>query len=211
MANIIPAILENNFEDIKKKLLTLEGLTNWAQIDVSDGIFTPRQSWMTAGDLKEITGKIKIEIHLMIDKPEEYLSDWLGVADALTIHWEALNTDPGELIEVIKANNCRLGLAFNLDTPLEDAYQYIKEVKFVQLMAIEKIGYQGQLFSEKVLDRIKEVKKNCPDSFIQIDGGVNLETGRLCLSAGASALVVGSALWQNDDLSVKLKEFENIK
>ncbi|HDQ16558.1 MAG TPA: hypothetical protein ENN31_00320 [Candidatus Vogelbacteria bacterium] len=211
MTNIIPAILENNFEEIKRKLSILEDLSDWAQIDISDGIFTPRRSWMTADDLKEITGQIKIEVHLMVDKPEEYLFKWSEVADAITVHWEALNSEPSELIEAIKVNNCRPGLAFNLDTPLEEAYRYIEEVKFVQLMAIEKIGYQGQVFSDKVLERIRAVKKNCPNSFIQIDGGIDLETGQLCLSAGADALVVGSALWQNDSISVKLKELKNIK
>src|SRR3990167_806090 len=89
MANITPAILETSWSAIEDKIKQIDGLTEWVEIDVADGLFVPAVTWAAPDDLALLPGQAKIEIHLMVNQPEEILADWMNVADRVVIHIEA--------------------------------------------------------------------------------------------------------------------------
>ena len=117
MTEIIPAILEQDFKIIAKKITQVEGLTNWVQIDVADGLFVPGYTWENFEDLNQVDGKIKIEVHLMIEQPEHYLADWMQVADRIIVHHEATENIL-KIIESFEPVPVKLGVALLLPTSL---------------------------------------------------------------------------------------------
>ena len=93
----------------------------------------------------------------------------------------------------------KIGISIGMDTPLEDIYPFLNHVDFVQLMGIDEIGFQGEEFDERVLDRIRLLRSQYKDLSISVDGSVNLETAPKIIDAGANILVVGSAIWKSQD------------
>jgi ribulose-phosphate 3-epimerase len=206
---IIPAIVPKNFWDLKGKLEQLEGLTEWVQLDITDGRFAPETTWSNTGDLAEIGGQIKFEIHLMVNKPEEVVADWLGVADRLIIHLES--TDQLEtILDSFAPHHNEIGVALLLDTPLAALKPYRGKIGTVQLMSIVQIGHQGELFDQRVLDRILELRSDQPEIRIQVDGGMNPDTIKLVTEAGADAAVVGSAIWESEDVAAAIMKLRAV-
>lgn len=209
---IIPSIIAKDFAELKTKIERLEGLVNWAEIDVVDGVFAPNNTWplgpgrQAIEDLKEIIGKTKLSAHLMVEYPETIVEDWRDVVDRIVIHYEATNN----LEKIIESVGPHVGLAIaiELHTPVEKIYEYLGKIKTVQLMSIEKVGFSGEKFSEEVFAKIKTLKTNWPDVKIIVDGGVNLENGKRLAEAGVSGLVVGSQIWGADNIAEKIKEFQ---
>ncbi len=213
---IIPAVLGETYTEIERQLKILDGHTDWMHLDITDGHFTPIASWPlnSSGsgaleNLKFLDGKTKIEVHLMVEAPETMLSDWLEVADRIIIHYEA--TDQlVEIIDSFSSSRIKLGLALLLPTPIEKLAPYLPKINFIQLMSIAEIGRQGHPFDARVLEKIKHLRHLSPDVIIQIDGGVNLETAKVAIEAGADNLVVGSTIWQSPDPVVALKSFQSL-
>mgnify|MGYP001599419980 CR=1 FL=1 len=209
MAQIIPAILSATWSEIEDKIKQIDGLTEWVQIDVADGHFVPAVTWATPDDLALLPGVAKIEIHLMIDRPEEILAAWMNVADRVVIHIEA--TDQlADIVDAFGSTNTKLVLALELDTPLADVLPYAPRVAAIQLMGIRKVGFQGESFDPRVLDRVRELKTKLPGVSVQVDGGIDLGTGRDCVLAGADALIVGSALWESGDAAGMIAKFKEL-
>jgi ribulose-phosphate 3-epimerase len=209
MAEIVPAILSENFADIARQLKLVEGKVAWAQIDIADGIFVPHHTWERADDLKEVEGKLKLEIHLMIDQPEHYIAEWLQVADRILVHPES-TTQLTEIWRVMENRSVQLGVALLLDTPLEVIKPVAEHLALVQLMGIKKVGQQGQEFDEKVLERVTLLRERYPNVKISVDGGVSLSNAAQLVAAGADYLVVGSALWRTADPLATLQQFNDI-
>ncbi|MFA5736977.1 MAG: ribulose-phosphate 3-epimerase [Candidatus Paceibacterota bacterium] len=204
---IIPSIIASNFAEIKNKIAKLEGLVNWIELDVMDGVFVPNVSWQTEEDLKEIYGKIKISAHLMMENPEALIEDWQKLVDRIIVHFEATDALPSLLQHFDGKNNpCEIGLALELETPLEKIKPYLRQIKIFQLMSIANIGYQGEKFDLRVLPKLRELRKLAPEAQIIIDGGINPKTAKEVISAGADALVVGSYIWQNNDLKEAIEK-----
>ncbi|MFA5000633.1 MAG: hypothetical protein WC531_00170 [Candidatus Paceibacterota bacterium] len=218
---IIPSIIADNFEEVKTRLIRVEGLVDWVELDIADGVFVPSFTWpMLLGqapeDLKEVDGKTKISAHLMVEHPETLIDDpstpfgasWQEVVDRLIIHYES--TDEIEKIIETKGAHISLGLALELATPVEKIYHYLDRVKLVQLMSIERVGYSGEKFDERVFEKIKTLKTNWPDVKIIIDGGIDLEIGRRLKEVGADGLVIGSRIWQAPNIEETIKSFQNL-
>lgn len=103
-----------------------------------------------------------------------------------------------------------IGVAINPKTKIEKIFPLINEIDFVQVMGIEKVGFQGQDFSQKAIDHIKTLRKKYPDLTISVDGGVSLETAPLLIDAGVSRLVSGSAIFNSQDIIGTIEEFESL-
>lgn len=223
---IIPAINCPDFDCVKEKLekavkffsdlpaddLSKEG---WAQIDIADGKFTLRKTWNNPGDL--ITNYqlpiINLEFHLMVENPESVIDDWIetfrqnsGRADRIIVHLEALR---GADFEKYKSGNAEIGLAINPETPVEKLIPYLDKIKFVQILAVNP-GLSGQNFQQQVLKKIKFLKDNYPDVIIEVDGGINLETAKLCKEAGADILISGSYIWDGENPKAAFDELAKI-
>ena len=109
-----------------------------------------------------------------------------------------------------------MGLALNIDTSLDALEPYSDklqegQVQCIQLMGIDNVGFQGQTFDDKVIAKIKEVKKKYPNLEIQIDGGVNLDTAPLLKAAGADRLVIGSAIFESENVVEAIERFKNLQ
>lgn len=209
MASITPAIISDNFSGIKNRIGRLEGLAPWAHLDIMDGLFVVPTTWHKPDDLKAIPGQIKIEAHLMIEKPEEFIPLWRDNADRIIFHLEAAGAID-DIIESFNGSVIELGIALELQTPVEEVFPYVDRVSLIHLMSIAEIGYHGKPFAIKVLAKIKTLRDKFPSAIIQVDGGINLETGKLAMAAGANKLSVGSALWQSKNMAETIAEFAKI-
>ncbi len=208
---IIPAILPRDFAEITEKVELVKGFVKNIQIDICDGHFVPSFTWPYKKHddsfekmLKEEEGlpdwqDIDYEFDLMVDKPEAVVDDWVAVgATRIIIHAEA----KGDVAGAVKSlqGRAEVGLAFNIDTPVQiPAGVDEDEISFFQLMGIDHVGFQGQDFDDKVIDKIKLAKKNYSNMPISIDGGVSLETAEKLIAAGADRLVVGSAIFNEEN------------
>ncbi len=231
MTEIIPAILVDDFEELQDKIELIKLNTKRIQIDICDGQFTPSATWpyrkpdnnfeMLIREDQSLPGweKIDYEFDLMLNKPEEVVDDWVSVgATRIVLHIEA----KGDVKEAVKklVGRVEIGLALNIDTPIEKISEVgftihngeIEggAVQFIQLMGIDHIGFQGQEFDARVIDKIKEVKKVFPDLDISIDGGVNLDSAQDLIEAGADRLVIGSAILNAESPLNALEEFQSL-
>ena len=206
---IIPAIVPRDFKELADKLGRLEGLVEWAQIDIADGLFAPNITWENAPDLLQLDGKIKLEVHLMIEQPELYLAEWQKVVDRIIVHPEATAQLP-QILKQLEHSPVKLGLALLLETPLETLAPYFESVKLIQLMSIAKIGHQGEPFAPAALERVRRLRELAPSVTISVDGGVSLENAQALVAAGADHLVIGSAIWQSGDVVKTINELKLI-
>lgn len=209
MNRIIPSIIADNFSEVKDKIDQLEGLVPMAQIDIADGVFAPNITWQNPQDLDEVRGQIKLEAHLMIINPEIVVRQWFDKVDSVVIHLESSNQIE-TILDLAKSIKARIGLALNMDTPVEDLYPVARAVDFVQLMTIDKLGFYGQPFALSAVEKIKILHRHLPNLPIQVDGGIDLDIGRQVVEAGAQKLIVGSAFWQADDKEKIIKEFNQL-
>jgi ribulose-phosphate 3-epimerase len=207
MTQIIPSIIGQNFTEVKTKITALEGLVDWVQLDISDGVFTPNVTWQSPEDLKEIGGKIKLEAHLMVTEPETIIEDWLPVVDRLVIHLEDV-ADPLALVERYQAEHFEIILAINLETPISDLEAVALKLKTVQVMSIAKLGFYGSPFESAALDKVSEIKARWPGLKIAVDGGVSPANVKALVEAGVDHLVVGSAIWTKANPAEAIADLE---
>ncbi|MEI7463533.1 MAG: HisA/HisF-related TIM barrel protein, partial [Candidatus Taylorbacteria bacterium] len=118
-------------------------------------------------------------------------------------------SDIRKAIDDIKGK-VKIGLALNMETSIDSIDSYIDDISSVQLMGIDNIGFQGQQFDEKVLERVVEVRMKYPDLTITVDGGVSLETAPKLVLAGANRLIVGSAIFESDNYIEAIQKFKGI-
>lgn len=233
MAEIIPAILPKDFDDLKDKLSKVSGLVNFVQVDVTDGKFAGEKSWPYFGDsydesfLKIIRGDEKfpfsenldLEVDLMVDKPEEEVNFWIKAgAKRVVIHFESVKNLEKLLLDIEEKygainetlRGLEIGLAINVDTPLSAIDKFISKINFIQCMGILKIGYQGATFDERVIDKVDHLRQRYANVVISVDGGVSAENASELLHVGANRLVVGSAIFGNENISKAVKDFKKI-
>jgi len=232
MAEILPALMPKNFLELEQYAKQFKGLVNTVQVDVMDGVFVPEASWpYNDGDVsfKEIvslsldlpeSGSIDYEFDLMISAPEESIKSWMQTrASRFIFHVESIKDQIWfwkhlsrikDLTPAPDAKTVEIGLALNTTTSNEEVYPYVDKIDFVQCMGIEKIGFQGQRFDERVLDKIEDLRKRFPKLIISVDGGVSLETAPKLIAAGADRLVSGSAILESGDIKNAIKEFQSL-
>jgi ribulose-phosphate 3-epimerase len=114
-----------------------------------------------------------------------------------------------EGMDVYVRDAVEIGVAINTATPAEKIFPLVNYVDFVQCMGIEKIGFQGQKFDERVLEQIKKLKEKFPDLIISADGGVNLATAPKLARVGANRLAAGSAIFNSTDIRETIRDLEN--
>ncbi len=225
MFEIIPAILVKKFDDLKDTLSKLVGVVHTVQVDFCDGVFVPSKTWPYADGVDEegnildhnfnkiineeegmpFWNEFEFELHLMVQNAHKDFGTFLKLGPkAVLFQLEAegdvtLFKEFLEGIDPYVRDHVEIGLSINIDTPLEVVYPLVPLLSFIQVMGIAKIGYQGQGFDDRSLEKIKTLREKYPDLIITVDGSVNLETAPRIIKAGATKLVVGSALWKDDD------------
>ena len=219
---IIPAILPKNFREIEENIELITGLSPLVQIDICDGKFVPSITWPYwkqdenfESILREERGmpeweQINYEFDLMIDNPTvDDARKWLSAgAERVVLHLES-SKDLTPVLDVLKGL-VEIGVAIGQAANVEDLNKYVDKIQFVQVMGIRKAGFQGQKFEQGTIDKVKEVKAMFPELKVQIDGGVSLETAPLLKHAGADRLVVGSAIFNSENIVDTYADFQAI-
>lgn len=157
-------------------------------------------------------GKIKLEVHLMVQEPEEVLTNWLRVADRVFVHQETLAEGAEKIFsqcQVARAH--QLALALFLDTPLDVVEDYLPYIDSLLLLAVARPGFYGESLSEDFYARLTEAQGRWPQLSLVVDGGVKLSNAGQLVGAGADRLVVGSGLWQSgQELATTYQQFQTI-
>jgi ribulose-phosphate 3-epimerase len=231
MAEIIPAILEKNYNEIKNKLTFLRERTKYAHLDFCDGNFVPSQTWPFA------TGGFDDYDFEKILKEEEGLPFWqdfdfefdLMVADAVQNFDIYMKLGPKRIIfhprgekdvkefehfmeglDMYIRDNVAIGFAFRPNDDLNVVAKMANDVDFLHCMGSDKVGFQGEAFSDKALENIKFLKQNLPGVVISVDIGINLQNAEAILKAGADRLCIGSAIWKSGDPIGTLENFQSL-
>lgn len=204
MVKIAPSILSADFARLGDEIIAVEKAgADYIHVDVMDGHFVPN---ITIGPLiveaiRPIT-KLPLDVHLMIENPDQYIEAFAKAgADYITVHVEACK-HLHRTIHLIKSFGIKSGVVLNPATPVDTIQHIIEDIDMVLLMSVNP-GFGGQSFIPEVLPKIRKVKEMAEakgkELEIEIDGGVNPETAKLCMEAGANVLVAGSAIYNQED------------
>jgi ribulose-phosphate 3-epimerase len=209
MLKIAPSILSADFAKLGEEITAVERAgADYIHVDVMDGHFVPN---ITIGPLiveaiRPVT-KLPLDVHLMIDNPDQYIEAFAKAgADYITVHVEACR-HLHRTIHHIKSFGIKAGVVLNPATPVSTIEHILKDIDMVLLMSVNP-GFGGQKFIPEVLPKIKKVKEMADaigkELEIEIDGGVNPETAKLCVEAGANVLVAGSAIYDQEDYAAAI-------
>lgn len=199
---ISPSVLSCDFANIQRDVEMINASqADWFHIDIMDGVFVPNISFgfpvMEA--IKRHASK-PLDVHLMIQNPDQYLETFQKAgADILTVHYEAC-THLHRTIGEIKRLGMKAGVALNPHTPVHLLEDLIADLDLVLIMSVNP-GFGGQKFIDHAVNKVAAVKKMVDErglnTIIEVDGGVNLETGKRLVNAGANALVAGSFVFNH--------------
>lgn len=202
MIDVIPGILEKEWAPIEERLLSVAPLVEWVQIDIADNTLVPNTTFLdfekfSPSKLLRGLEHISLEAHLMVANPEKYIKP---LADAgfkrVIAHVEA--HDPRAFLEAAKYEHIEVGIAIDGPTEFEQIEPFLGEIDTVLVMTIEA-GFSGQEFMTETVEKIKTIHQNFPDLPIEIDGGVNHQTAKIAVDAGATRLVSTSYLFKHPD------------
>ena len=218
---IIPAILPRDFAEIEDKVSLVQGFVKFIQIDVCDGQFVPNATWpykkhddtfqklLTEEEGLPYWENVNYEIDLMVNKAEEVADEWVSAgATRIIIHVEMKGDLAGAIAKL--EDRAEIGLAINIETPIDIIEKYKDQIQFVQCMGIDNIGFQGQKFDEEVINKVKEIRAKYSDLPISVDGGVSLESAPRLIEAGANRLVVGSAIFDSENVFEAVQNFKKL-
>jgi len=215
MVKIAPSILAANFAKLGEEIKDVEnGGADYIHVDVMDGHFVPN---ITIGPLvveaiRPVT-KLPLDVHLMIENPDPYIPQFVNAgADYLSVHVEACR-HLNRTVQLIKSHGVKAGVVLNPATPIETIKHIIDDVDLILFMTVNP-GFGGQKFIHSVLEKIRETSKIIKEKGlnieIEVDGGVNEDTARLCIEAGTDVLVAGSAIYNEKDRKEAIAKIRGI-
>ena len=203
---IAPSVLSLDYSNMENQVQELnESNAKWIHFDVMDGHFVPN---LTFGpDILKGFKKMSplfMDVHLMVENPKMFVKPFSDAgADLITFHYEACANEKEilEVIDEIKAHDKKVGISIKPNTSVEVLKPFLDVVDLFLIMSVEP-GFGGQAFMENSLDKISTLatwlKEKDLDKYIEVDGGINAETGLLAKQAGANVLVAGSYIFKNE-------------
>ena len=198
---VSPSLLSADFANLECDIKRVEKAgANWLHVDVMDGHFVPN---ITIGvpvvkSIKKVSS-VPLDVHLMIENPDKYVDAFVDAgADILTFHYEADKKNTLDVIRKIKAKGAKAGLSIKPNTQVDEILEFLPELGLLLIMTVEP-GFGGQGFIHGCAEKISQVKQNASnDLIIQVDGGINNITAKICTSLGANSLVAGNYIFSHE-------------
>ncbi len=204
MIKISPSVLASDLSNLASEVVEIEKAgAEMAHLDVMDGVFVPNMSFgMPVIESLRNKSNIIFDVHLMIVSPEKYAKRFIDAgADIVTFHYEACE-DSATLLDEIHANGAKAAISIKPKTSAEEIFHLLPKCDMVLVMTVEP-GYGGQKFMPDMLPKVKAIREEATrrglDIDIQVDGGINPETAKLAVEAGANVLVAGSSVFKSSD------------
>lgn len=210
---VAPSLLAADFLHLKRDIdLVNNSKADWLHLDVMDGVFVPNISFgfPILNLLKSVTDK-PLDVHLMIVQPEKFIDEVAAMgAYMMNVHYEAC-THLHRTIHAIKEKGMKAGVTLNPHTPIELLKDIIQDLDMVLLMSVNP-GFGGQKFIYNTLSKVDDLKnliiQRNSQSLIEIDGGVDLATGKLLVDAGADVLVAGSFIFSDENPKERIRQLK---
>lgn len=210
---VAPSLLSANFLNLEKDIEMLNrSEADWIHLDIMDGVFVPNISFGFAVTnlLKKITNKT-LDTHLMIVQPEKFINEVKETGSTyMNVHYEAA-THLHRVVQEIRNHGMKPAVTLNPHTPVSLLEDIISDLDMVLLMSVNP-GYGGQKFITNTLKKVSQLKElilqRNSTALIEVDGGVNLETGKMLVDAGADVLVAGSFIFSSDNPEELIKELK---
>lgn len=212
---IAPSLLASNFLNLEKDIEMLNrSEADWIHLDIMDGVFVPNISFgfPIINLLKKVTTK-PLDAHLMIVQPEKFIDEIATTgAYMMNVHYEAC-THLHRVVHGIKDAGMKAAVTLNPHTPVALLEDILPDLDMVLLMSVNP-GFGGQTFIENSLKKVSELKNIIirlnSSTLIEVDGGVNLETGRQLVDAGADVLVAGSFVFSSEDPIETIRQLKQL-
>ena len=210
---VAPSLLAGNHANLAEsaQIIAYAG-ASWVHLDIMDGHFAPNITFgpQTLKDLRK-TSELLFDIHLMLDHPDKYVKAFAQAgANSITIHEEP-DCPTEDTLKKIRELDCQCGISINPNTPAKALIPYLDKVDLVLIMTVQP-GFGGQTFNQDCLEKIRQVStwrsKKKLDFRIEVDGGIDLQTGKLCAQHGADTFVAGTAFFKSENPSIFVKTFE---
>ena len=217
MIKLSPSVLSADFSKLGADCReVLDAGADMIHFDVMDGHFVDNISFgiPVLKGLRKALPDAYFDVHLMITDPLSYVKDFADAgASCISFHVEAANSIPSTIAS-IKALGCDAGLVVNPNTPAEAMFPFLDELALALVMGV-KPGHGGQAFRPEALDKLRKLRAECDrrglSPWLSVDGGVKLETtAPLCVEAGASLLVAGSAIFDAGDRAAMVRAFKSL-
>lgn len=217
MMKVAPSILSADFVNLERDIRHIADCgADYVHIDVMDGLFVPN---ITIGipvvaAIRRITD-LPLDVHLMIDRPLRYVEQFCDAgADILTIHAEADTVEHNqEALRKIREKGVRAAVSIKPATPASAIDPYMDLMDMILVMTVEP-GFGGQSFMADMMPKVRALRKiidvRCPGVELEVDGGVNLETAKTCIDAGANVMVAGSALFKAEDTAAFIRGIQSM-
>lgn len=208
MIEVIPAILEKDFDILEKKIHLVENYVEWVQIDIADSTLVPNTSFLDASKFADIKTPVSFELHMMVKDPLRYMESFYKAGfKRYFAHVE------GDFVEDYIAMCYKLGvevgLAIDGPTSFEKIHEYLDNLDGVLVMAIEA-GESGRPFREDTIDKIKRIREIDFEIPIAVDGNMNEENARKVVAAGAIRINSNSYIYNSLDIKVAIEKLKNL-
>lgn len=215
MAKLAPSLLSADFSKLGEEIALIEKSgADYVHLDVMDGIYVPNITF-GAPVIKKIrkTTKLPFDVHLMVDRPERFIDDFADAgSDIITVHPEA-SIHLHRTLQAIREKGVKAGVSLNPSTPLNVLEYIMDDVDLILIMSVNP-GFGGQNYIPAMTEKIKNLRnmilRSGNDIILEVDGGIKLDNAKEIIDAGADLIVVGSGIFNAQDVEKRIGEFKEI-